>query len=504
VALSAAQERKVKRAEERLRKRKLFTAEQICHPGQLRMARDRSRNVTVEAGRQSGKTFECVRGDLDDAMADVAQLLKRTGETEGVAFVYVSSTRPSVKKMYWRPLRALVNKYALPFRLNSSDLTAECKETGSIIYCLSADDEKTADRLRGIPRLYRVRVDECQRYDSDNLRYLVEDVIRPGLRPLAGCLWLLRTGMSPRGFAWEASQNPAYSHHHFTYRDNTKLGQTAEEIEAVVEEDLKAAKRTRDSAWFKREYLAEDVDEIAERAYRFVEAKHTYRELPDNLDTVVICGDTGVDDADALGRLEWCSSGPRKVYLTKEHVMRGQDVDQFDGKLKEWMAEIEAEGKELILVTIDAGANAKTVLTVQNRHPDVPITPAKKPTVNQQIDELNSFLDELILAVPAESTFAQEVIRPTWVDGIVHGKLKENGHSDIVPGVRYGALAIRPLLPDPPSAPKLDEEARKEAIRARIQKQLRKRKRPQWDTANPVAEEDLSEEASALLGEGEF
>jgi hypothetical protein len=399
--------------------------------------------------------------------------------------------------MAWRPFVQLVTKYALPFHLNRSELSAECWETDSIIYFLAADDEKTVGRLRGIPGLYRCRIDECQRYSDAVLQEMI-DAVRPGLRPRKGCLWLLGTGSDPniRTVWCGIRTNDAYSHFKFTYLDNDKLGQTREEAEAIVDEDLRAAKKTRDSAWFKQEYLAEDVADIEIRVYKFSAARNTYRVAPHDLDTFAICGDTGVKDADALELLGWRSDGPRKVYLLREHAKRGQDVDDLDRVLTEWLTTYSP-----IIVVIDAGANAKTVLTLQRRHVNVPITPATKPTVNQQVEELNAFLTDGILLVPEESQFAAEVVKPTWEGGIRNGKILEHGHSDVVPSMRYGCIAIRTLIPDSTDAPK-DEEERKQAERLeRIRKAQRKHRRPKWDQQNSEHDEPLEFDAEAMLGD---
>jgi hypothetical protein len=75
--------------------------------------------------------------------------------------------------------------------------------------------------------------------------------------------------------------------------------------------------------------------------------------------------------------------------------------------------------------------------------------------------------------VPAKSQFSKEVRQAAWLDGIVGGKLiEEGGHSDIIPALRYLIIAAKPFLPEADErtpeqvARDAAEQARKERLRA--------------------------------------
>lgn len=432
----------------------------ILHIKQLALARDRARTVAACAGRRGGKSFCAAAKGLDVCVS-----------TPNVAAVYIAATRASAKRMVWRAALDLNRDYQLEGVPNLADLTLTFPN-GSVFYVLQVDTEKAADLVRGIPNLAWVCVDECQRYKAEILRYLLKDVLRAGqLDALSAAqMWLLGTPnkIGKAGEFWERWNNPATSRHHFTIYDNDRLG-TREDIEKAIDVELKEEGETRESAWFRTEIMAEwGVVDLALRAYDFDEERNTYETLPDNLTHAVVCGDVGWTDEDALGALRW-NEEEGVIYLDDERIASKQtDLDLCD-KLSDMAALYDP-----LVMPLDAGGGGKkTVQTLRVLRPDLPIVEATKPPVPIQVKVLNGLLRAGRLKCRKTSRFAADVRVTAWVNGIVNGKLDEKGrHSNIVPAVRYGAIAAIPFLPELETL--TDEEkakaAAEEARRARLKK----------------------------------
>jgi len=441
-----------KRELDRRARRARFDPIAICHPKQAAVVADPSRNLVVVAGRQSGKSFVAVL---------CALLWARS--TERCNVVYVSATYASVKKMAWQPLLAINREYALGGHPNYTELSMSFPN-GSTIYLLGVDSEKSADKARGIPRLVGAIVDECARYDPDVLRYLLRDVIRPGLRPMAGRIMLAGTP-SPLGKVgplWEARENPAFSHHTWDAYDNTKVG-TREQIEKIIEDDLKTELQGREGAWFRREYLAEWVVDEESRVYHFDEDRNTYDQLPNDLNMFACAGDIGVRDADAMAIVGWNDDRP-DLYLVEEVIRRGQDALDMGVEVERvWNT-----FNPIVLAFDGGGGGLKTILTIQHLYPNAPIKAVDKPNVNMQVKALNQLLRRL--KVRRGSRFYEEVRNSEWLHGIVNGRIREYGHSDIVPAMRYLAVEVLQYLPGelevfraPP--PSLQDRYREQAVR---------------------------------------
>lgn len=454
------------------------------HLGQLRMLLDLARTVVGCAGRRSGKSFVAVVKALVTALV-----------FSDCAVLYISATRATAKKMAFGPMLALNRKYRLGGLANRTELSLTFPN-GSTIYVLGVDSEAAADKCRGIPRVVLAIIDEAQRYKQEVLQYLIRDVLRAAFLDLGerAALWILGTP-NPQGThgefweRWNRDTNPNAPHndvpkvsgpgfHTFTCYDNTTLG-TREEIDALLDQDLVEEKQTRESAWFRREYLCEWAVELRERVYQLTD-ENLYDGPPPKLTHYVVAGDIGVRDADALVLLGWTDDDPT-LWLARSHVQRGATVTDFGAVIEEWNA-----AHDPLAIQLDGGGlGLKVIMTLQQSMPGLPLAPVTKPPVNLQVKYLNDRLAAGRLKVPRGSQFATEARRATWVDGVVNGKINEHGHSDLVPAMRYGVIAARPFLPD------MLQEAPPDPVKERTRKRRAKmERRYALDGKRPANDQD--------------
>jgi hypothetical protein len=433
-----------------------FDPAKLLHAGQLAAFLCTLATVVIVAGRRWGKSvLACVKA-YSVALAN-----------PGVTCCLIGATQGTISRIWWRTLKELDRSHGLgAVFLKGVEGWSATLPNGSQVVLLPVDSEEAADKVRGLSKVAFVCVDESQRYRKAVLDYLVLDVIKAMFIDLrargdAAQLWLMGTP-NPAGKAgtlWNYWSRPNVGHFGGTVYDNDKLG-PRDQIERVVDEMLKeeadatGVPLTRESVWYRREILAEWVVDFSVRVYYFDDDRNVWVVLP-TLTHYAIIGDIGVRDADALGLFGWRDGDPT-LYLVREVVKRGQDTLDLGAQLEALIKEFDP-----LLVALDAGGlGLKTLLTLQKLFPGVPIKAVTKPTVNLQVKAYNTRLARGFKAA-ADSQLYAEVRNPQWVDGIINGKIDENGHSDVVPMARYAALELEQLMPTV-EAEKTDEEKHRE------------------------------------------
>lgn len=442
-----------------------FDYAKACHAKQATLVQSlvlrRSRYVAVLAGRQSGKSHGAVMGAL---------LLAK--ETPNVAVIYVTSTDASVRKMAYRPAKQINTANAMGGRCVSAPNPSVEFPNGSIVYFIGADGERTIERLRGTPNLIACIIDECGIYESDALKQMIE-AVTPGLRPLAGALVLMGTPslQGAQGAWYDATINERFEQHRFGYLDNDRV-QSFADAEALIDDELAALGYDRTSAYFRREYLCEFVVDRAERVYQFTEANLYDGDAPDNLEVFVMGGDVGVSDSDAVLSLGWRKDSPL-VWVDDEDSASGQDALAFAAMV----TRVNDKRRPIVISVDPGGGGMKTILTVRKVAPGIPIKAAEKPPIPHQVRAVNLLAQSGRLRVKRNSKLAMELMRATWKDGIVGSEINEHGpHSDLVPCLRYAALAATPYLPKIDAHPDAPDVADRKAEWAEVQAQAERAK----------------------------
>ncbi len=425
------------------------------------------RSLSVLGGRQSAKSHTCT-----SAAAGLALQAKNCN------VVYVTSTYATVARMAFDPCKRMNDDFYLGGRANGQAQSIKFKN-GSACYFLGADSEKLVQRLKGIPNLVAVFLDEAGVWSSDLLGHIIETV-RPGLRPRAGKLVVLGnpslTGET--GTWYEVTRNAEYRQYRYTYRDNDKVPSFAD-TEKLIDQDLAAQfphltkEERRKTAYYLREYGDEEgvkfVVDKSERVYQLGEG-NLIDAIPDGLafEHHGTAGDLGVSANDALLTAGWNDDSPA-VYVVDERLMSGQDSLAFAGMA----LEVYEKYKPLVMPVDPGGLGQKTIRTVQAMFSQIPISEAQKPPIAIQVRAVNRLLQTGRLKILRRSQLHAEMARATWKDGIVGGEINEHGpHSDLVPCLRYLCIAIASLLPDveeQPDAVKVAmrlEASRVEKVRA--------------------------------------
>ena len=401
-----------------------------------------ARLISELASRQSGKSFGAGGGALELGEA-----------SPGCNIVYIAATFDSCSRMGFKPAKAMAEAFDLGCRI--TDMQIETP-SGCTIYFLGANTEKFIDRLRGIPNLVAAIIDECGIYKSDDLRTMIETLV-PGLRPRRGKLVLMGTPSKggKQGTWYDATVSPGWLHLKMSYLDNDRVP-SFDDVERLIDEELAAlfpqltAEQRRLTAYFLREYGNEDgpqfVVDMSEKVYQLAEI-NLVDEIPTGLQFHCSAGDLGTSANDSLVCGGWNDRSGR-IYITDQEERNAQDTNAYTE-----MVLTHNRARHPMAIAVDPGGlGKKTIMTVQNMHPTVPIEEAVKGPIGVQTKAANQLLQGAYgwrIFILRGSKLARELSTPTWKDGIVGGEIEENGpHSDLTPPFRYLCIKIRQFLPD--------------------------------------------------------
>lgn len=440
--------------------------DRVCHPRQAKLVNAlvlrQVRNIDALAGRQSGKSHG---GALACCLIASA--------TPNVNLVYVTSTYASCKRMAFLPAVEHNRVLVLGGDPNHSEMSLRFGN-GSMIYFMGADTDRLIDRLRGIPNLALVIIDEAGVYGSDLLKRMIE-AVRPGLRPLAGTLCVMGTpSLAGRAGTWfDITENPHFDHHRFNYVDNDRVPSFAD-VERLIDEELAAMGLTRASAYFKREYLAQfDVD-LSETAFRYQRAIAGYEgEPPEWLDQFAVGIDPGTRDRTAIEVWGW---GPRErgIWHVHEWVTERNSgttwaqIGEELGKIRERWAPHSW--------FYDAGGS-KMTLDLFTRDYDIPVIKAAvKADLPGQVSRFADLLAKGEAKIRIGSALEHDLERAQWDrDARLQGRYSWSAicHPDAADAARYGLQAYydsyQPAAAPPEDAALADLLGRREralALRA--------------------------------------
>jgi hypothetical protein len=419
--------------------------DRICHRRQASLVRTlvlrKVRNVCALAGRQSGKSHG---GALACALI--------ASDTPQVNVVYVTSTYASCKRMAFLPAVEHNRVHALGGDPNYAEMTIGFPNA-SRVYFMGADTDRLIDRLRGIPNLVLVLIDEAGIYGSDKLKTMIE-AVRPGLRPMSGTLCVMGTpSLAGRAGTWfEITENAHFEQHRFDYRDNDRVPSFAA-VETLIDDELAAMGLTRESAYFKREYLALFEVDLSESAFRYDRARAGYEgDPPEGLSMFAVGIDPGTRDRTAIQVWGW-GEQEHAVYHVYEWVTErnaGTTWAQIGAELGRIRERWDPHAWYY-----DAGGS-KMTLDLFARDYGIPVIKAAvKADLPGQVSRFADLLAKGQARIRIGSALEHDLQRAQWDrDARIQGRYSWSAicHPDAADAARYGLQAyfdsFRPPLTD--------------------------------------------------------
>lgn len=231
--------------------------ESVRFDKQRDFADDPSHFKAALCGRRAGKTREFVY-QLRDSLS------RYPGDTN----VFVERTRPAAKNKLWRPFSRLNDEMDWGLHFGESELKIR-HDNGSELIIVGSDTWKEIDKIRGLERLRLACIDECGQQKPENLRYLVEDVLEPGLMDVNGTLLLSGTpGLALTGYWYDVTgatpPKPGWSTHRWNAYDNPFI-----DGEGFINSLLERRNWDRENPVFQREYLGKWIRDLSRLIFAY-------------------------------------------------------------------------------------------------------------------------------------------------------------------------------------------------------------------------------------------
>lgn len=375
-----------------------------CHPKQREVLEHPARYKAVLAGRRSGKTMLAARA--------IALSIEASGRDDWT--FYSALTRVVARDLIWPKLEELNTQFNLgwTFRQHEGAITTP---RGAMFRVLGWDDKSQLEKSAG----YRIRLfvaDEPHSY-ATALRYLAEQKIGPALGDLGGTLMLTGTpGIARTGY-WHAATTgklPEYERWRWTCKENPYFLRNAEEW---IAEELSLRGWTVETPAFRREILAEWVEDEGAQCYAFVYDRNTVDALEIDYNGLFSLGvDFGMTDASAWGVL-YTPPQSRMVYVVHTEAHTGLLPDQAN----EVTARLVERFKPSRIVG-DAGGLGKPYIESWNRRyghqAGWHMMPAEKTEKLANIAIVNGELrsERVKFLAPACAPLIDEVTNLVWAD----------------------------------------------------------------------------------------
>lgn len=422
---------------------------------QARLEADQNLRIAVGSPRQTGKSTGVM-----------LIVLIRCLEKAGAEWVVVGLTRPSIKGIYWSPLKQLNEQFELGIKFHNQELTATLPN-GSTVKFVGADNIGEIEKLRG-GRYNGVIIDECKSFPAFLFRELVHDILEPALMAKQGQLYVIGTPgedlagpfyeatadepivfrdaegtpirQSYRLFGTECSLPYIWSTHKWTMEDNTTVFERSDGSKYTMWDQALAIKARNgwsdDNPTWLREYKGRWVPADTKRVWRYSPYKHDYKPLADTLWGVpeqvggykrVIGFDFGTRDGTGIVIWAWNEYNRDlwELYSAKRQRKVGERLSIRE--IADWYKELEAEYGPFEGWPADPAGLATMVMDTLADEYGVFLEPAEKKEKLDHIELFNNDLDAGHIHIREGSALSEELAAGRWdLSKLEKGKREED------------------------------------------------------------------------------
>lgn len=415
-----------------------FDINEICFKEQLAFVQDTSPWVVASCSRRAGKSIGC---GID--------LVTTCLNNANINCLYITLTFGTAKRLVWKELVNLNNKYGLGAKANVTELTLTFPN-GSTIYLAGCSSTAEVEKFRGMA-FKLVYIDEVQSFKSF-IKELIDDVLAPALMDYAGSLKLIGTPAPlRRGFFWEALNNKGNSVHSWTFWNNPHIALKSKKThQQMLDRELKRRGVTTNDPSIRREWFGEWIDDTNTLVCHYNAMVNDYTKLPPILTDFVIGVDIGFNDADAIAVIGW-NKHEKVCYLVEEVVTAQQGITELASQIQA----VYNKYKPLKIV-IDQGGLGKKVAEELRKRFQLPVQGAEKSRKLEYVAILNDALRTRAFFAKSTSRFAADsrIIEYDW-DKCTPEKMviKTDPHSDIFDAVLYSYREAIHWLSEPAKTP---------------------------------------------------
>ncbi len=398
-----------------------FPIDKYCFDKQLEFINHPSRWKTACCGGRAGKT-----------VGDAAYLIKEAMAFERCVTLYITLSRTNAKKLIWPELKIINETFDLGGIPNESDLSMKFGE--SFIYASGASAKNEIERFRGLPLRLAI-IDEVQSFPS-YVQALIDDVISKRLFDFNGTLALTGTpGPVPSGYFYDACQNMAYAHFHWTMFDNPwiekKSGKKAQDL---LNEELARKGVDINDPSIQREVFGKWVTDTTSLVLHYNATINHYDELPPAGYEHIMGIDLGFKDADAICILGH-SNKSATTYLVDEVITAKQGLTELFDQV-ERLRNVYQPYK----IVIDTGGLGLKIAESMRSRYGIPVQAAEKVRKFENLELFNDSLRTGNFKAKKTSRFAQDAMLLEWDKDKQRPDKKvisERFHSDIIDAALY-------------------------------------------------------------------
>jgi pimeloyl-ACP methyl ester carboxylesterase len=379
-----------------------FSAVCGSHEKQREFVTSDAREINALGGRQGGKTFAVLCRQWQGAF-----------DAPGSLNPYLALSSKSAKLITWPEVLRIASMIGLDSSCLHEHTQTVKFPNGSTWIAAGTDDMRTIESWRGV-KTKRPAIDEMGSQPEDLIAYAVQEIFWPTMIRFGGQLTKVGTPRKICAGYWYDQTGPGRSVaetpplYHWTAWDNPGLG-GPEQVEAFVQEFLRNTGLSRDSPQFRREWLAEWVQDTTSLVFPVDINRNVLEKLPVRSRSGILLDptrwrfglgvDVGVVDATAIAVVAAHPDDPRAFIVSTEKHPR-----MLVTALRDRLRELRRKYKVSFIV-LDAGGMGKYHHEELTKQWLLPIEQARKVEKESHVRDIRDQLQAgrvIILSSGAE------------------------------------------------------------------------------------------------------
>lgn len=345
-------------------------------PKQLEFLACRAKLRTNCSGRRAGKSH-----------STMTWLVEEWPDRPGQSSVFAALSQEHAIKIGWQAVYDLNHRAGWGAQWNATDGTFTWPNGFTLYFC-GIKDRRSANFIRGVPKLHRVAVDECGQIGDALLQYAVEDCIEPAMADTDGDICLTGTPADTGvGFYEDQMTRCAATGAHFcwTAAENPHLQAGGAEYIARMLRERFGGDAT--NATYRREYLGHRVQEQGVLIYRAPPLDAFYEDAPQSYNYTSLGIDIGYSDGNGFCVLRSRDPEPGATIL---EVYREPEITLPRIAAIAERMRVEHGVSEIFVDT--AGGGGRTIMETLARDYGLPAQAADKRSRRLRIEQVRSML----------------------------------------------------------------------------------------------------------------
>ncbi len=356
---------------------KIPPARRLLSPHQIRFLSKVAKFRTNCSGRRAGKTF-----------ALAVWLTEEWASRPGHSSIFGALTTEHAVRIIWDAVDFLNRQLQWGATYNSLD-AAWTFPNGFTLYLVGCKDRRQVNHIRGIPKIWRVALDECGQIPDALLEYAVRDVIEPTLADTDGDIALTGTP-SDTGVGFYEDQmakcEARGAHFCATMADNPHLAKPGVEILAEALADRYGGDAT--NLTYRREYLGHRVQDQGVLIYTIPPLDEFYEPAPRPGGYVTMGLDIGWHDGAGF-----CVVASRGA-LPGAHILECyREVEMTLPRIAAVAERLRSKYGVGEIFVDTAGGGGRTLMESLSAQYGLPAVQADKRSRRMRIEQVRSMLD---------------------------------------------------------------------------------------------------------------